>query len=103
MIKADAKTGKITKSGDSMVLLTEVALIGYGLKRTSPKGLHTAFRDAFVIGIESKDEEEMTKRLAEEVLKPMAREESRRKAEKGIEAVIKTLMEKIGVDEDDGE
>ena len=44
----------------------------------------------------------MAKRLIEEVLKaPLVKEASREKAEKGIESVIKVLMEEIGTDEDD--
>lgn len=104
MIKADAKTGIIAKMGDNIVLLSDVAMIGYVLKETSPEGIYTAFKDAFVIGMESKDEEEMAKRLIEEVLKaPLVKEASRKKAEKSIEAIIEALMEEIGVDEDDGE
>ena len=57
MIKADAKTGIIAKMGDNIVLLSDVAMLGYALKGTSPEGIHTAFKDAFVIGMESKDEE----------------------------------------------
>ena len=80
-------------------MLSDVAMIGYVLKETSPEGIYTAFKDAFVIGMESKDEEEMAKRLIEEVLKaPLVKEASR---EKGIESVIKVLMEEIGTDEDD--
>lgn len=104
MINADAKTGIIAKMGDNIVLLSDVAMLGYALKGTSPEGIHTAFKDAFVIGMESKDEEEMAKRLIEEVLKaPLVKEASRKKAEKSIEAIIEALMEEIGVDEDDGE
>lgn len=99
MINADAKTGIIAKAGDNIVLLSDVAMIRYVLKETSPEGIYTAFKDAFVIGMESKDEEEMAKRLIEEVLKaPLVKEASR---EKGIESVIKVLMEEIGTDEDD--
>ena len=102
MINADAKTGIIAKAGDNIVLLSDVAMIGYVLKETSPEGIYTAFKDAFVIGMESKDEEEMAKRLIEEVLKaPLVKEASREKAEKGIESVIKVLMEEIGTDEHD--
>ena len=44
MINADAKTGIIAKAGDNIVLLSDVAMIGYVLKETSPEGIYTAFK-----------------------------------------------------------
>lgn len=48
MINADAKTGIIAKAGDNIVLLSDVAMIGYVLKETSPEGIYTAFKDGMI-------------------------------------------------------
>lgn len=102
MIKADSSTGLVERNGGLADLITDTAMIGYGLKHTSPDFFHPILKEAFNIGMTSQDENEMNNRLAEAIrertpIKPLSGKE--------MGEAIKTVIEALGkvVDEDDGE
>lgn len=102
MIKADLNTGLFEREGGLADLITDTAMIGYGLKQSLPDFFHPILKEAFNIGMTSKDEDEMSNRLAEAIrertsVKPLSHKEM----EEGIKFVIEALGKAIG--EDDGE
>ena len=101
MIKIEEKTKIIVIDGEPGMLLLEFAVITRDLKKILPKGFAEKLEEAFKIGM-AKVEGEVGRRMSR-LVHGEPRVLSKKEVEDGIEAVIKALMEEIGVDESDGE
>ena len=102
MIKIEEKTKIIVIDGEPGMLLLEFAVITRDLKKILPKGFAEKLEEDFKIGMTAKVEGEVGRRMSR-LVHGEPRVLSKKEVEDGIEAVIKALMEEIGVDESDGE
>lgn len=102
MIKIEEKTKIITIDGEPGILLLEFAVITQSLKKTLPKDFAEKLEGTFKIGMTAKVKGEVGRRMSI-LVHGEPRVLSKKEVEDGIEAVIKALMEEIGVDESDGE
>ncbi len=102
MIKIENDSAILVIDGEPGMLLLEFAVITQSLKKTLPKDFAEKLEETFKIGMTAKVKGEVGRRMSRLVYGE-PRVLSPKEVEDGIEAVIKALMEEIGVDESDGE